>query len=528
MLGKKRNIYRVAVTGLLLCAAIIYLVQLDYFQVGMAWDDAQYVQLARSIANDRDYVVDVGYGETFPTRYPFGLPLILAAVHTVFPDDLRALQVVAVLFTLANIWLLSVGRQHIRFTNPWLPLLMATLYAFSPFVVASSRMVMSEPAFLFFVLLSLGLTMSTANSRRQRVALDFCLGIAWLFASQTRTLGITVLLASFLYLVLQRSWQRIAVASAGFGITLLLITSSTSLELGDTFNAQFYLMEFTNRDEWKHTAAATGLIPRALEGVLEYAGKHLPQAVVPVLDTPSMLSQLGLVYTIAWSSIAVLLLLLISVGVVQNLRSQGTHPVHIYLALYVLATVVWPFRGPRFLYGVLPFIFGFLVLGTEEVARSVVRRLAPTQDKRRYLVYLGACCAVVFISLQLTISLRTDSWRGHAPDLSVGAGWIKAHTAKDSIVVTEKYDLIYPYIDRATAWLPPELSEVRQLTDGERPVYVMIVPIFEWSQNGELLHSDKALQYLQAFEDDRLAADLVFEDTAAKVKIYRMLQSSEY
>ncbi len=141
--------------GLVAGACALYLWRFDSFQVGTYMDDAQYVVLAESLAQGAQYGLVNQPSEVLPTRYPFGWPLLLSPIYALFGGDFQPLKMVSLLLTLGGVVVVALGWRQLGLLSPWIGIASAGLFAFSPLVVGHARMVMSEPAFLFVVLLAL-------------------------------------------------------------------------------------------------------------------------------------------------------------------------------------------------------------------------------------------------------------------------------------------------------------------------------------------------------------------------------------
>jgi|GEM_PF-3073632 len=513
-------LYRTAVALLLVLASALYLKQFGNYQVGMEWDDAQYVQLAQSIALGRPYVVDTGSGVILPTRYPFGFPLILAPVYALSNGNFEALKSVSLVFTLASVVLILVGWEYLGLPSRWFGLATAALYALSPQVTAMSREVMSEPAFTFFVLLGLIITISVSLDQHTDLVKCIGLGIIWLLASNVRIIGFAFVAASVLYLLLRRKWSTLALSVLGFAITLTSIISLTSLHWSDTYNVRIYLDELTGKRILEQNGVATGLIPRAWQGLVDYQS-YLRDSLVPFVGSSSIqsaLSRFGLAPVLGMVSGFVFILLVI--GYVDNLRRRSALPALGFVAFYGIVTIAWSYRGERFLFGILPFLFGYLLIAGNQLLKVVMPKMGRVM--RGLIPFLGVGAVILFIGLQFAASMRTESWVGHTRNFEIGASWIRENTPPDAFVVAEHNEIIHLYAGRATGPLPDTTVSLVSSLPSHRSVYLLVAPEIEWSPTGALRYTERTQLFREALKTGVLPADLVYDNEPAMVMVYRL------
>ena len=98
----------------------------------------------------------------------------------------------------------------------------------------------------------------------------------------------------------------------------------------------------------------------------------------------------------------------------DDARSE-INTVHLYVPLYLGITVLWPWRGDRFLCGVLPFLVGHLLLGAAAAAH-----LRQSIDASEF------AASLVFADNEALIEV----FRVHGDCVSVGSRVVPAMTTK--------------------------------------------------------------------------------------------------
>jgi len=546
----------------LVLAAALSLWRFDAFQLGVYGDDAQYVVLARSLADGPVYGL-VSRPDIPASKFPFGWPLLLAPLVALSGGEYGMLKVASLLFTLANVALIVLGWSHLigpaagagparRLGQPghrWhaLALPVGLLYATSPLVVDHSRMVMSEPAFLFFALAGLLLTTARPDTAGRRVFFGIALGIVWVMAAYTRTIGVALVAASASWLLLQRRYGRLLLGAVAAAVFVALLVAATPLRWGDLIQGGRYVTELISEpavvDEHDLPADAPAgdapvetlsLTTRIAYGLRGYGGTTVRDTLVPFIGgrtVARLLSPLGLGRLPGLASAAILLA--IAAGFVVSLRppmqrstlsgagvgppaqSKGTlsgwasgpgaawqndarsqkglslQPIHLYVVLYTAVTILWMWALPRLLYGVLPFLIGFLLLGLCTAADWIVhllRRGAPRPA--RLTTAFVACVVCVLFVANVVASLRIRDSRNHTPDLSAGTTWIAANAPSDSVVFAINPEVVFIYADRQTIPLVGAVETISSTLANhgmaERPAYLFLTPNLAWNDDGAL------------------------------------------
>lgn len=140
----------------LLASLGLMLYNLPKFQVGAHYDDAAYITLARSFLHEDGYGLINFPGDPRVANYPFGYPLLLSILATLYPEELVIYKTISVLATLANASLIFWGWRLLSRKLPYRwGLGISLLYLFSPVTIDLSGRVMAEPVFLTFYLVAM-------------------------------------------------------------------------------------------------------------------------------------------------------------------------------------------------------------------------------------------------------------------------------------------------------------------------------------------------------------------------------------
>src|SRR5688500_17644267 len=183
-------------------------------------DDATYVLLSRSLS-DGGYNSIHLVGAPVHTKYPPVFPALLAGVSVVAGESVDAFVAMNIVLSVIGLALLfSVARRRLP---PAVALGGLALSASSPFLQGIAGTVMSEPAFLAFVSLTIWLLAREPGTTSSIALACICATIAAL----TRTIGVTLVLAVIVLLLVERRWR----AAARYAGILAAIAIALSLWL---------------------------------------------------------------------------------------------------------------------------------------------------------------------------------------------------------------------------------------------------------------------------------------------------------
>jgi hypothetical protein len=191
---------------LLAMAAMLFLLVLPRYPIGVYNDDGAYILAAKSLLQGSYAQLNLPGQPPF-TLYPPGFPLLLAPftlILLVGPVDY--LKAVPLLLTLGSVILLWILFKR-RLSQSFLIALIA-LYAFNPITAAFSGLLMSEPCFIF-ALLGLFIWMEKVPENRLS---PWILGALLGWTGLIRTDGIVIIPAVALGLFMARRWRTLAIA----------------------------------------------------------------------------------------------------------------------------------------------------------------------------------------------------------------------------------------------------------------------------------------------------------------------------
>ncbi len=315
--------------------------------VGVFYDDGIYLALAKSLAEGHGYHLQYLPGAPAAVHYPFGYPVLLAALWTLWPS----FPANEPLLRGANAVLMGVAAALItahllpRLGTPrWLTALAVVLAATAVPMVAVATVLFSEPLFLVFVAGACWAA-DAARERGGRRALGLALlaGLLAGAAALTRSIGVTVIGGVVLSLAVARR-PREAVAAAIPAALLLLPWQFWSRAHHGAVDPLIASNYGTYGDFLRQGGAGW----LSLSSLGEIAR---PLAAITLPPVPGMLrTLLGL--------ITLVVLVAGFIALTRRAPAAGW-----MLWCYVAIVAAWPYAPDRFLWGVLPWLAVAFVAG---------------------------------------------------------------------------------------------------------------------------------------------------------------------
>ena len=404
-------------------------------------DNAHYILLSESLLTPFDgYTDPIGPGPPKAhTKYPPGYPMLLAPVSALLGRSVVGYKLVSLLMTASAVAVFCLLTRGWYRRPVWLALCAA--FALNPVVVDYSHWILTEATFLFVSLLAL---FALDRDRDRGLGKWFWIGLAaavWCF--YIRQIGALFLAGASVAYLAQSRWRKFLVHGViGVGLTVPWLIRSR-LHQGETSS---YLGEFLLKNIYVPEAGHMTLgsfVARFFENASIYSLRELPRTLVG--------SHSGWARTLPLDLIAILVLLLATVGVVRRLRT-GPRAADLYFvftlgALFLFVQVA---SDVRYLVPLVPLI---LICATDGIqwlvakARNKKSRSLTSATPIAFLLLLGA----VGLSAQVhaipahTRMLATvrsgDRHAGYRPawrSFMEVAEWARDNIPKDAVVTDRK------------------------------------------------------------------------------------------
>ena len=464
----------------------------DIYPVGVAYDDAVYVAIAKALATGRGYrylhLPGTPFAAHFPPGYPFFLSL-LWRLAPAFPANVLLFKVAnAALVAVAAVWLARLARERFALTAPQAAMASVVAAIGVPTLVLSA-LVLSEPLFLAVALPALLLAERVVEGER-RVAWLVGAGLVAGAATLVRTHGVVLVAAVVLLLVLPRRRIRDAIWYAA-GAALLVApwqwwmhthAGGLAAPLEGTFGPYLAWWISAMREGGVHFFLGT------VAGTIRRIATLLSILLAPVnvrgAGYVALVPGLALAALGAWSA-------------------RRAAPVTLlFLAFYFGIVIVWPYSPTRFVWGVWPLLVALALLGL----RALWRWEPPSPLPPRLRVWLLVAAAIPVAGyLRYNVRGYANAWwetipRARADQLRTLVMKVRAATPPDAVLAGTDDVAIYLYTGRQAVLSAP-LSAAAFL----RPLTV--------SQNAqvlrEILQAYRVTAVIAISGDQAAAADLL-------------------
>lgn len=385
------------IAAALALAAGLYVV--DSLPVGVFYDDAFYVILAKSLATGQGYRNLNLPGAPFATHYPPGYPLFLAALWRIAP----AFPANVVWFKVANAGFLSItagvaylfARERLGLAAGVGLVAVVAGTVTTPALYLSS-MVLSECMFLA-LLLPMLLWAERATSRDDPpLPAATLLGAAAGGLFLVRSQAVALIGAITLAYALRRHWRAAAASSvAALAVVLPWLlwvhahdSAYPALMRGDYGS---YFAWFVDGVRERGVTLVTATLARNIPAMFQHVVYRLRPIENPL---PDIVASLGA------AALAVL-------GFARLARRARV--TFIFLAAYLLLVAMWPFPPARFLLGVWVLLMLVLASGVQ----SAVERRRPERGERAQRLWMASQVACAVAVCVLVAGVTAYNVRGY-------------------------------------------------------------------------------------------------------------------
>jgi len=483
----------------LLLPLTIYVLRLDDV-AGMMVDDGWYVMLARALAEGQGYwLVNAPFEHILPL-YPPGFPSLLSLVFQAgseFPDNVWLLKTVSIAAMLGVAWLSYVYLHADREVPRLIAGCAASAIALTPALVfLATSTVMTECVFTFAQLSAVVLVHRAirAASSSRAVALSVCASLAAAGAMLTRSAGVAVVVAAFLFLVNERRWRCAGAFAAVAAVCVLpwMMHARAHAPTPEQQNAHRGSIVYGYTDQlWMRWAGAPmsgtispgELVGRVQTNAFDVFGRSIAGIFVPTIfrgapESGEEVVALGGVVAFmsgsmgsatATAGISFLLSVVIVVGFAGKARERMT-VAEMLTPLALAIILVWPFWTFRFVLPLTPFLMLYFVAGLQAATR-VASRL-PGRGTRADSLRLVRMALLSIVGLHLFDHVgylmaihnpdraASVSWLADARDVDRALDWVKDNVPPEAIVASTNPGLVHLRTGRKTVSFDGSIADL--------------------------------------------------------------------
>jgi len=404
--------------------------------LSLSGDNAQFINLGRSLAGGYGLSETLGDVPTPHTKYPFGFPLLLAIVDLIIPSSLVALKsFVLILFAIS----IPVIYRFIRaYADASLSLFVAMLCLVSTPMLNFSHQVMSEIPFLPFALLSL-ILLQRAHKDESIKTLIFAL-IAIMAAYYIRSAGILLVGTGVIFFSIHHKWKEAGILAGGSILLALPWQFRNNALGGNDYIHQLLSINPYQPDEGLLTFAS--LTERLIANAEIYGLRIIPEVFVPsVVSEPNFF--LGLIFTGV-----------VVYAIITGLKKRQLPAVFLgcYLGLYLLWPQVW--SDVRFLIPAIPILFYAFLSGVVDL----VGKINPSGSRKALVIVFLVAIASNSVATG-NLSKRNGQFPPNWKNYFEAGDWIKNNTDPNIKIACRKPFLINAITNRKSGgyvWESPD------------------------------------------------------------------------
>ncbi|MDX2044426.1 MAG: glycosyltransferase family 39 protein [Acidobacteriota bacterium] len=469
-----RNFLLASVAAAVTVFLAVYLLRLDRI-LGLFVDDAWYALLAKSLATGQGYQLinspSSGILPVYPPVYPFLVSLVYRLWPN-FPDNVMLLKSVSMVAMLVVGW---ASYRHFNRDREWshlLSLASALTVTLTPgLVFLATSSTMSECVFAMFQVLAVVVIESAARADNGKAGIrNAALGGALAaIAFLTRSIGLAVIGAGFIFLLKERRWRSAAVfvvAVAIFAAPWVIYsrthqpTAEQRAEQGGMI-VQNYTQQFwqTRAGDSSSSVVGADRLPERMWGnAMKIIGNNLAMLFTPMLHRSSKLSgEETLEQGLARHGLSYVLSFVVLLGLALTIKRRlGMAEITVVFTLGI--TCLWPWDTYRFLLPLVPFLFAYLLeafRGARDLVRQQLETKSAAEPWRAMTVFAGLFLVLFLYDHSVYVAKRSDlsraeylPWQAIFNENLEALNWIRDKTPEDAIFCSMNPALINLYTGR--------------------------------------------------------------------------------
>ena len=403
-------------------------------------DDSYYVSVAKALASGQGYTNIYLPEPVRHTHFPPGLPALLSVPMrlglALGPTIILSKLILILCAALGLLAFLSLGRieGYKEAVVAWAVALAAVSIA----LVGYTCRVGSEMPYMLLSVLAL------LAARRYRLGTQMswpgiwwgiAAGVLLAFAILTRTIGVMLLGGLAIDMVWRCEFKRLGVILAPAGLILMAWFLRTS---GSTGTSDYFKEFEVYRSH--HSGSLPLILTEPARNVWSLVHTDIPRIILSLLGSDAV--QTGKVLGLAAAPLQLGVSALVLAGLLVSLRSKA-RPIGLYLVLYSMLIIIYPWEPSRFLVPVVPFLCLFFVDGLVLVAQRLTgwRKSLPVM----WLPQLVSVVLVICVASSLVSDARFVATTRRTGDYSPRAAeewndtmdayrWIEVNTPENAVI----------------------------------------------------------------------------------------------
>lgn len=408
-------------------------------------DNFAYYLLGELLSEGKGYIAATSVNPIPQTHFPPGFPFIISILITLFNADMADVSFFVGLFFYVSILVLYFALNRIQ-SSKALSFVVSFFVAINPLLLGSAVSCMSEIPFVLFSIAGLFFLVSSANDNALKSWRLFLAVAFFAIGYYTKTIGISLFAAMFLYFLFSKKWKHLLVSTATYIVLVLPWYIRGKLVGGSSYVGQL-LQVNPYKPELGNLTVAT-FIERVQNNFVRYLSLDIPSAIFSVKqtteETPISFWILG---------IGIIVFILFGIYKLKDYK--------LFFLAYIAATFAillgWPdvFGGLRFVEVLVPVFLFLFVYGISETLKVGFSKISLSFSPYWLLIF-----ALYFTSpLEFLKNQMLEPLAPAYQNYFELAKWAKENTPKDAIFSARKPDMFMYYADRITVGDKPSLND---------------------------------------------------------------------
>lgn len=473
--------------------AVIYLTS---FRPGHNWggDFSQYIAQAKSIAEGYEFPGKfIGTYGTF--IYPWGFPLLLSPIYSIFGLNIFAMKIYVSLFFLLSLPVIFlIFKEKLGYIQT---LLLVSIFALNPYFFYFKDSVLSDIPFFFFSLFSIFLIQQIVIERKMWVnkfasylLIGFFVFFSYLIRSQGILLIPTLLLCQY---ISNRS-------SLKQGLISYLRANKLEFIPYITFIIFVLLINnlFSNGGNAYLKHLFSGLTLTSITRNINYYSV-LISTFFGYLPIPKVFFGITIPFTV--------------LGIIKNIKRDYLYLMYTFFTFLLL--VLWPFQqGLRFIFPILPFYIYFFFVGLSKIPTSLLisGKFNPIKwnlvNIVAVILILGSCRTIVTTCFHYNIFNNPNIIEGpYTVESSKMFDYISENTSEEDIIIFRKPKVMTLYANR----ISKNIVDLDQIKESKADYFVY----------SETYKNSYDSSIVSQIENHKEGFKLVFQNN--KFKIYKIM-----
>ncbi len=504
----KNNLFYIFLIISTFCAVLLFNPNLQW----NSWDTYEYINLGKSLASGEGYRQIWHPNEPLGSRLPLGYPFLLSLLMKI-SANIIFLKCFSFVCYIANAVLVYYLFLKIFKIPETIVFLLALTFSLNSFTIHSSHVISAETPFLLSLLISFYFIMEYVNHDRNNNIFIFLLPISMICTWQIRSLGLAIILAVFIYLFIKKNFKKLSLLFLSSSLMLLLLLSfykkfsgnSIALENDGYFSGLTYQLsqpEYLFQLIYNSFSSYFYIIPRSLFGFFYDTIGHFNLHNI-------------IIFKIMIFLFSLIVLLIIALGYFNLFRSRNLSG--LFIAIYFLALIFWPYNSGRFIFPILPFILIYFYSGLKIIMQKMttifngknfnflltgifISILVSSAAENMYRAFIKN--ENIYVLHKNGLSSYPDEWK----DYLNGLLWIERNIPDNSIILARDNSLCFLITGNKSVSVEwsKSTNDVMKLINENNIDYVIANPYYKKSNERFIFNliEENSTKFFQVYGSD--------------------------